>query len=314
MDNGVAKFDPADPLALALTGQAVDENSTRELAVWGDATALCTAGLRYRMLSFSQTRRLAEDFLVNTRNVRDNREAEASILHYFEDVSTFMLAMSESTESGNLRAVRLPDSVPLRMELGDAIRQRRSHRLFTGDPVPLDYLAAVIRGAIGTTGEADVDLATGRQVTLKFRSTPSGGRLFPVQLFIAAVNITKLKKAVYRYDASRDSLLEVGEADVVDRLIASISTPEEILSASRANAVVLLVAKPWRTMRKYGARGMRFVFMEAGYIAQNIHLVCTGLGLGSVDCASVYDDEAHEALELDGLFETLVHTVLIGQK
>jgi SagB-type dehydrogenase family enzyme len=308
------KFDPWDPQALALAGQAVDINSTKELALWVDGTALCTAGLRYRALSFSQMTRLAEDFLINTRNVRDNRESEASILHYFEDVNTFVLSLSESTEIGDLRTFRLPDSVPLRMELGDAIRHRRSHRLFTGDPVPLDYLATVIRSAIGKTGEADVELATGQHATLQFRSTPSGGKLFPVELYVAALNVTKLKKSVYRYDAGRDALVEVGEADVVDRLVASISTPEEILSASRANALLLLIAKPWRTMRKYGARGMRFVFMEAGYIAQNIHLACTGLGLASVDCASVYDDEAHEALKMDGLFETLVHIVVFGQK
>jgi SagB-type dehydrogenase family enzyme len=65
-------------------------------------------------------------------------------------------------------------------------------------------------------------------------------------------------------------------------------------------------------MRKYGNRGLRFLFLEAGAMAQNIHLACEALGLGSFDCASVYDDEVHEALGIDGLHESLLHTVIIG--
>lgn len=304
---------PGAAFVLALTGQAVDINSTREVAPWVDSTGFRSSELHYRTLTGAATR-VAEDFLINTRNVRDDRQNEASILHYFEAVSTFMLSKSEDTEDGAAKMIPLPDSVPLRMELGDAIRQRRSHRLFTGDPMPYEYLAALIRGGIGITGEADVPLGIGQEVSLKFRSTPSGGRLFPVQLYVAAKDITRLPKALYRYDGPRDSLVQVAEAEAVDRLLATVSTPEEILSASRASALLLLVAKPWRSMRKYGARGMRFVFMEAGYISQNIHLVATGLGIGSVDCASIYDDEANEVLGVDGLFETLVHAIVIGHK
>jgi hypothetical protein len=31
-----------------------------------------------------------------------------------------------------------------------------------------------------------------------------------------------------------------------------------------------------------------------------------------VDCASVFDDEVHEALGIDGLYECLVHAILVG--
>lgn len=310
----MATLDSLDPAALALTAQAVDANSTKEICPWVQSISLKTAGLRYRTLSYSNAPRLAEEFLINTRNIRHDREVEASILHYFEDSSTVMLSMAERTSVPPISTVQLPDSVPLRMDLGDAIRQRRSHRLYTGDPLPLDYLATVVRCAAGYTGQAEVDLASGAQVTLNFRATPSGGRLLPVQLYIAALNVTKLQKGLYRYDALDDRLAQVGTRPVVDKLLSTFASSEELLSVSRATALLLLIAKPWRTMRKYGARGMRFVFMEAGYIAQNIHLAATALGFGTVDCSSIYDDEAHEALSIDGTFETLVHVVVIGCK
>jgi SagB-type dehydrogenase family enzyme len=312
--NDFPSLDSLDPVALALTGQALDVNSTKEICPQVESIALRTAGLRYRTLSFSKANRLAEEFLINTRTVRHDRESEISILNYYEDASTLLLSMTDRTEAAGFRSVSLPESVPLRMELGEVIRLRRSHRVYTGDPLPLDYLATIVRAAVGYTAETDVDLSSGGQVKLKFRSTPSGGRLMPLQLYVAAINVSKLKRGVYRYDSFGDSLSQVGEGAMVDRLLSCIASPEEILSMSRANALVLFIGKPWRSMRKYGARGMRFVFMEAGYIAQNIHLAVAGLGFGSVDCASIYDDEVHEALNIDGLFETLVHSVVIGCK
>jgi len=45
---------------------------------------------------------------------------------------------------------------------------------------------------------------------------------------------------------------------------------------------------------------------------QNVHLAVTALGLGDVETAGFYDQEVNEALGLDGLTATLVHTVVVG--
>src|SRR5207249_11849900 len=182
----------------------------------------------------------------NTRAVRNDRETEASIFHYYEDASTLMLSMAERADRGGMGSVPLPAGIPLRMELGEATRLRRSHRLYTGDPLPLDYLAALIRCAVGHTGQADVDLASGGHVTRTFRATPSGGRLLPLQLHVAAINVSGLKRGVYRYDPLADALDQTGPARVVDQLLSCIAAPDEVLSVSRANALVLLIGKPWR--------------------------------------------------------------------
>ena len=57
---------------------------------------------------------------------------------------------------------------------------------------------------------------------------------------------------------------------------------------------------------------MRYVFLEAGAIAEHISLAAAALGLGDVHFGSFYDDEAHQALRVDGLYEALIHSVLIG--
>ena len=65
-------------------------------------------------------------------------------------------------------------------------------------------------------------------------------------------------------------------------------------------------------MRKYGDRGVRYMFIEAGAIAENIHLASGAIGIGSVDCASIHDDQMHSALGIDGESSLVVHAVVLG--
>lgn len=102
------------------------------------------------------------------------------------------------------------------------------------------------------------------------------------------------------------------DQSALKKLLTTFSIPNEQITYKKASAIFMLVGSPWRSMRKYGARGLRFMLQEAGAISQNTHLTVTALGLGSVDCASLYDDEVQEILNIDGRYNTLLHTMLIG--
>lgn len=297
-------YDPA--------GAAVFANSVRTLHPWMRSTGFRTHGLRYRSLSNTNDPRIAEDFLLNTRLVRHDRETEASVRSYFFDPGVVMLATLGREGTTGLREVGLPKGFRLRRELGDVLGQRRSRRTYTGDPMALDYLATLVRSAGAITGQATVNLMGGGQTVLHFRTAPSGGGLYPIEIYIAGLRVTDLERGLYRYDPLKDTLVQSGDRQDVDQLLSAFAVPEELITLSQANAVFLLVGHPWRSMRKYGNRGARFLFLEAGAIAQNIHLASEALGFGSVDCSSVYDDEAHEAMRLDGLYQTLLHTVIVG--
>jgi len=195
------------------------------------------------------------------------------------------------------------------MSVSEAIRQRRSVRTYTGEPVPLSWVATLAFAAEGVThttasGDSGVEMA--------LRSAPSAGALYPVELRLAALRVTDLACAVYAYDAQRHELVTVGDETALDGLMESLAVADEIVMCSQAALVCLFVARPWRSMRKYGPRGMRHVFIEAGAMAENVNLAAVALGLGAVDCSSVYDDEAHEALGIDGVYEAVVHAQVLG--
>ncbi|MBB5342008.1 SagB/ThcOx family dehydrogenase [Tunturiibacter gelidoferens] len=254
---------------------------------------------------------VSEWFLCNTRLCRGDRETEHSIASYFTDVSSLMLSMLGRRRSSAAQ-VPLGKHVPIRMMLSEAIARRRTVRGFTGDAIDFAHLSTILVAGNGITTKAKVDLATGETVNYRYRATASAGGLYPIEAIVAVCNVRGLKRGIYRHDPLTHTLEQMMNADAVPKLLDTICLPENVVSLSRAGAVVLLVGHPWRSMRKYGPRGMRFVFIEAGGIAQNYALASSALGYACVPCASIYDDEVHNLLGIDGVTAALAHSVILG--
>ncbi len=64
------------------------------------------------------------------------------------------------------------------------------------------------------------------------------------------------------------------------------------------NIVIVIAGVFYRTMWKYGQRGYRYVWLDAGHLAENIYLIATALGLGAVSIGGFFDSELHTLLRL----------------
>jgi SagB-type dehydrogenase family enzyme len=65
-------------------------------------------------------------------------------------------------------------------------------------------------------------------------------------------------------------------------------------------------------MWKYGQRGYRYVWIEAGHLGQNLYLVSGALGLASLALGGFYDDEANALLGVGG-DEKTIYAMCVGQ-
>ena len=292
----------ADPTALTA---AVFTNGFRPLQAAARATGHLTHPFRHDALPFGAGGpRSAETFLVASRLRRRDAEFEASVGLFLSEVGSGIGALVDETVDDD-GGIPLPPVAPLPMALGTALADRRSVRSFTGEPIRLRDLAALAHAAAGTTSP---------DPHRPFRTAASAGALFPVRLDVVALRVTGVPRGVYTYDSRRHALMPRGDGAAVDGVLDAMAVSRELLMWDRAAVLCLLVARPWRSMRKYGARGMRHVLLEAGAMAAHLDLAATAIGLGSVPCSSVYDDEAHEALGMDGVNEAIVHVVVIGAK
>jgi SagB-type dehydrogenase family enzyme len=67
-----------------------------------------------------------------------------------------------------------------------------------------------------------------------------------------------------------------------------------------------------RTTWKYGERGRRYVYMEAGHAAQNLLLQATALGLGAVPIGAFHDEQIEKLMKLPA-GQLALYLVPIGQ-
>jgi SagB-type dehydrogenase family enzyme len=225
------------------------------------------------------------------------------------------LEASDHLQLSSLRAVKrrgcpvapLPPPRRPELPLWDAIGRRRSQRAFADAPLAGDELSALFHAGYGVTGV--LESPTGVHA-LPLRAVPSGGALYPLELYGAALRVDDLHPGLYHFDPLRPGLesLRVGLRPAE---LAGLSTYPEIVSGC---GVLFLVAAIFGRMRfKYGLRGYRFALLEAGHVGQNLVLAATALGLASVPLGGFYDRPTDEFLGLDGVNESTLYMVAVGR-
>jgi SagB-type dehydrogenase family enzyme len=194
-----------------------------------------------------------------------------------------------------------PDpSASLARPLGDLLRARRSVRSYGGRPLSLDELSTLLWAAQGISRE---------ESGFAFRTAPSAGALYPVETYLSAQNAAGLDPGVYHYDV-RGHALEIVRPGDARRETASAALDQDFLA--EAGAVFVWTAVFGRAKWKYRQRAYRYVYLDAGHIAQNLALAAAALGLGSCQVAALYDDEVNALLGVDGEEESVVYMSAVG--
>lgn len=294
--------------------ESVAITSRRALSPGVDGVGLRTHGLRFDNLSDRRLPRPAEEFLVASRMRRWDRETLLSMAAYSTDGETVSRSRVDREPVKQAPLVRLPEQSPLAIGLTEALAARRSVREFTAAPMSVSALAAILRHAAGVTAVGEVDLTDGGVVTSTLRTHASAGGLYPAQAWVVARRVSNLPTGIYRYRPDEDGLTPLPDPDgrLVERFCATRDVQDTTVDIEDAAAILLWVIRPWRSMRKYGARGLRFALQEVGAMSHSAALAVTATNLGSVDYSGFYEDEANDVLGLDGVLETLVHTTAVG--
>ena len=224
-----------------------------------------------------------------------------------ESSPDLQLSSARAVKRRGSTAAALPPPRRPQLELWDAIGARRSHRTFADEPVAGDELSALLQAGYGVTGALE---SPDGVRALPLRAVPSGGALYPLELYVGALRVEGLEAGLYHFDPLRPGL-EVLRTGLEPGKVAALSTYPEIVSG--CGVVVLVAAIFGRTRFKYGLRGYRFALLEAGHVGQNLVLAATALGLGAVPLGGFYDRPTDEFLGLDGVNESTLYTIAIGR-
>lgn len=172
--------------------------------------------------------------------------------------------------------LKLPEPVlDSSISIEQTLAERRSVRSYSGDALSLSDVSQILWAAQGVT------------LDMFFRTAPSAGALYPLELYLVAGNVDGVGAGVYRYVPSRHSMVRLLDGDRRGELCRASLSQTQIRDAA---AVVVIAADYSRTTVKYGSRGVRYAHIEVGCVAENIYLQGVSLSIGT--CAvGAFDDE-----------------------
>src|SRR6185436_13826251 len=101
----------------------------------------------------------------------------------------------------------------------------------------------------------------GRRQGAYDRPSPSAGGLYPLELYVAAQSVEGLADGIHHYDPRAHDLALIREGAAQEALVG-LTLGQDMVRA--ANLVFIITAVRARTMFKYGQRGYRFLFLDAG--------------------------------------------------
>ncbi len=179
--------------------------------------------------------------------------------------------------------VKLPSPVyDSSTSVEQALLRRRSVREYKDEPIGIVEVSQLLWAAQGITEPAR-----------GFRTAPSAGALYPLEVYVVVGNVKELEPGVYRYQPHQHELERVRKGDVRAELSTAVLKQGSVL---RAAIIVVFCAVYERTTTKFGDAGIRYVHMEVGHAAQNLYLQAVSLKLGAGIVGEFPDEEVKKAL------------------
>lgn len=171
-----------------------------------------------------------------------------------------------------------------------AMHRRHSVRSFSEESLELEDIGQLLWAAQGITRKNG------------FRTAPSAGALFPIEMYVVAGDVDELPPGVYHYLPEEHELILVADGDRRKPLASACWFQRWV---RRAPAALVITGVYERTAKKYGDRSERYVHIEVGAVAQNIYLQATSRGLGTVIVGAFRDTKIKSVLELPADHEPL---------
>lgn len=187
------------------------------------------------------------------------------------------------------------------MSLYEALLRRKSLRRFVDAPISLESLSCLLWASAGIQR---------KEMGFEFRTAPSAGALYPIETYLVIHRVESLEQGVYHYNVKRHLLEQIKLGDF--RSMVARAALGQLMCANAA-VVFVWTAMFERSEWKYKQRAYRYVYIDAGHMAQNLALVTTSLGLGCCHVGALFDDEVNLIVGVDGNRESVVYMSVAGQ-
>jgi SagB-type dehydrogenase family enzyme len=226
------------------------------------------------------------------------------------ELNTLQLQHADSMQESykeylSAATVLLPEVKIPPAKFADLLFERYSCRRFKNEPLDLQDVVNILFAGYGKCNT----LVLGNNEFIE-RTVPSGGGLYPLELYLIAMNITGLEPGIYHYVIT-PGLLEV---------IKKVKLPKYFLEnlfmqqpyVADASMIIVATSVIERTMKKYFDRGYRYILFEAGHSFQNMNLMAATCKLGSMNIGGFFDADMCQVLGVDIEEEVPLYAMAVG--
>jgi SagB-type dehydrogenase family enzyme len=235
---------------------------------------------------------------VGRRYLTETRYTRANL---GEPRTTFPRAETYKDYAAATQTVKLdPKAVQAPADLWECLSLRRSHRRYKDRPLTLGELTALVWSTQGIT-------LAGRHYL--FRTSPSAGALYPVETYLSVQRVDGVDTGIWHLNVQKFELELLAAGDYRRSLVEAGLTQNFLGTAS---VVFLWTGILNRAMWKYRERAIRYLFLDAGHICQNLMLAATALGLGCCPVGAFFDDEVERLVGVDGHEEVALYLASVG--
>lgn len=190
------------------------------------------------------------------------------------------------------------------MSILDALKKRKSRRLFSDEPLSLEELSFLLWSVQGVKKIVNKGYAT-------LRTVPSAGARHPFETYLAVLNVEGLEQGIYRYLPLEHKLLFIGADHDLDNKLNFVTFNQRFIQKSAVTFI--WTAIPYRTEWRYDSAAPKLIALDAGHVCENLYMSAESINAGVCAIAAYDQDKTDELLNIDGEDEFTIYIAAVGK-
>ena len=190
------------------------------------------------------------------------------------------------------------------VSLVEAILNRRSRRDPTTGELSLLELSFLL---YATQGVIKTDLPYHA-----FRVVPSAGCRHAFETYVAALNVERLDRAIYRYLPLSHELIAVATYPNIESRVTQAVLGQSF--AGRSAAVFFWTTIPERMEWRYAEAAHKVIALDAGHVCQNLYLAAEATGCGVCAIAAYHQELSDALVAVDGEEEFAIYIATVSKR
>ncbi|MDY6787585.1 MAG: SagB/ThcOx family dehydrogenase [candidate division WOR-3 bacterium] len=206
-----------------------------------------------------------------------------------------------------IKAVKLPlPDIDSEISVSMALLNRQSVRNYIDKSLTMNEVSQLLWAGYGINRK-NTNIP---QLRGGFRTAPSAGALYPLELYLVVFNVDGLDEGLYHYNAAEHNLELLKKGNLKSKLFEAAMGQNAV---KRSAACIVYSAVYSRTIAKYSDRGrQRYVPMDLGHSGQNVYLQAVGLNIGTVAIGAFNDELLADVISMSES-ETPLYIMPLGK-